>query len=41
MTASDLTDLRKLILGGQMYTNNASWRFPVARGTAVTTSPIK
>ncbi|MBK9582245.1 MAG: hypothetical protein IPO48_10205 [Saprospiraceae bacterium] len=40
VTASDLTDLRKLILGVTTTFPNASWRFPVT-GTAVQTSPIK
>ena len=40
VTASDLTDLRKLILGiTTTLPNNASWRFPVA-GTPVLTSPV-
>ncbi|MBK7700052.1 MAG: carboxypeptidase regulatory-like domain-containing protein [Saprospiraceae bacterium] len=40
VTASDLTDLRKLILGiTPVLQNNGSWRF-VAEGTVVQTSPI-
>ncbi|MBK9583675.1 MAG: hypothetical protein IPO48_17815 [Saprospiraceae bacterium] len=40
VTASDLTDLRKLILGvTTALPNNTSWKFPVA-GTSVGTSPI-
>jgi len=40
VTASDLTDLRKLILGiTSSLPNNSSWRFPVA-GTLVLTSPV-
>jgi hypothetical protein len=39
VTASDLSELRKLILGVTSELPNASWRFPVA-GTAVQTSPI-
>ncbi|MBK9583579.1 MAG: hypothetical protein IPO48_17280 [Saprospiraceae bacterium] len=40
VTASDLTDLRKLILGvTTTLPNNTSWRFAVA-GTPVQTSPI-
>ncbi|MBK7700049.1 MAG: T9SS type A sorting domain-containing protein [Saprospiraceae bacterium] len=40
VTASDLTDLRKLILGiNSSLPNNSSWRFPVA-GTPVLTSPV-
>jgi hypothetical protein len=39
VTATDLTELRKLILGVSDRFANASWRFPVA-GTTVNVSPI-
>ncbi|KXK37944.1 MAG: Cna B domain-containing protein [Bacteroidetes bacterium OLB9] len=40
VTAADLSEIRKLILGvTNEYSNNASWRFPVT-GTPVSISPI-
>jgi hypothetical protein len=40
VTASDLTELRKLILGiTPVLPKNTSWRFPVA-GVAVNATPI-
>jgi hypothetical protein len=39
VSASDLTELRKLILGVSTSFTNESWRFPVA-GTTVNVSPI-
>ena len=39
VTAQDLTEIRKVILGVSDRFTNESWRFPVA-GTAVSTSPI-